>query len=43
MLNNMDIICACIVFYYSNDLLFKFELSKEIQLNEIILLNISNT
>jgi hypothetical protein len=43
MLNNLDIIFACIVLHYSNDLPFKFELSKEIQLNEISLLNISNT
>jgi hypothetical protein len=43
MLNNMNIIFACIVFHYSNDLSFKFELFEEIQSHEISLLTISNT
>jgi hypothetical protein len=43
MLNNMNIIFAIIVFHYSSDLLSKFELSKEIQLNKLNLIGISNT
>ena len=38
----MNIIFAIIVFHYSSDLLFKFELSKEIQLNKLNLIGISN-
>jgi hypothetical protein len=31
------------LFYFSSDLLFKFELSIEIQLNELNLIDIANT
>jgi hypothetical protein len=34
----MDIIFACTVFHVSSDLPFKYELSKEIQLNELNLI-----
>jgi hypothetical protein len=43
VLNNMNIIFAFIVFHFSSDLLFKFELSKEIQLNEQDVIGIANT
>jgi hypothetical protein len=43
MLNNMNIIFAFIVFYFSNELRFKFELSDEIQSNELNPTNIANT
>jgi hypothetical protein len=43
VLNNMNIIFAFIVFYFSSDLQFKFELSKEIQLNKLNLIGIANT
>jgi hypothetical protein len=41
--NNLNINFVFIVFYYSSDLLFKFELSEEIQLNELNLIDIANT
>jgi hypothetical protein len=43
MLNNMNIIFAFIVFYFSSDLLFKPELSEEIHLNKLNLIVIANT
>jgi hypothetical protein len=43
MLNNMNIIFAFTIFYFSSDLQFKSELSKEIQLNELNLIVIANT
>jgi hypothetical protein len=43
VLNNMNIIFAFTVFHFSSDLLFKFELSEEIQLNELNLTGIANT
>jgi hypothetical protein len=43
MLNNMNIIFASIVFHYSSDLQFKFELSEEIQSNVLNLIDITNT
>jgi hypothetical protein len=43
MLNNMNIIFSFTIFYFSSDLQFKFELPKEIQLNEQNLIVISNT
>jgi hypothetical protein len=43
MLNNMNIIFAFIVFHYSSDLQFKFELPKEIELNVLNLIGITNT
>jgi hypothetical protein len=39
----MNIIFSFIVFYYSSDLQFKFELSDEIQLNGLNLIDIVNT
>jgi hypothetical protein len=43
VLSNMNIIFAFIAFYFSSDLQFKFELSEEIQLNELNLMDIANT
>jgi hypothetical protein len=43
VLNNMNIIFAFTVFYFSSDLQFKSELSEEIQLNELNLIVIANT
>jgi hypothetical protein len=43
VLNNLNINFVFIVFYYSSDLQFKFELSEEIQLNELNLIDIANT
>jgi hypothetical protein len=43
VLNNMDIIFAFTVLYFSSDLQFKSELSEEIQLNEQNLIVIANT
>jgi hypothetical protein len=43
VLNNINIIFALIVFYFSSDLHFKSELSKEIQLNKLNLIVIANT
>jgi hypothetical protein len=42
MLNNMNIIFAFTVFHVLSNLQFKFELSKEIQLNEQNLIVIAN-
>jgi hypothetical protein len=39
----MDIIFAFIIFYFSSELQFKFELSEEIQLNELNSTDIPNT
>jgi hypothetical protein len=41
--NNMNIIFAFTVFYFSSDLRFKFELFEEIQLNELNIIAIINT
>jgi hypothetical protein len=38
----MDIIFSCTVFQVSSDLLFKYEFSEEIQINELNLLPIEN-
>jgi hypothetical protein len=43
MLNNMNIIFAFTVFYFSSDMQFKSELSEEIQLNELNLTGIIDT
>jgi hypothetical protein len=44
VLNNMNIIFEFTVFYFSSDLQFKFELSKDgIQLNELNLIVIADT
>jgi hypothetical protein len=43
MLHNMDIIFVFTVFHFSSDLQFKYELPKEIQLNELNLIVIANT
>jgi hypothetical protein len=43
MLNNMNIIFSFIVFHYSSDLQFKFELPEEIELNVLNLIGITNT
>jgi hypothetical protein len=43
MLNNMSIIFVFTVFHFLSDLHLKFELSKEIQLNELNLIGIANT
>jgi hypothetical protein len=43
MLNNMNIIFVFIVFHFLSDLHLKFELFKEIQLNELNLICIANT
>jgi hypothetical protein len=43
VLNNMNIIFAFTVFYFSSDLQFKSELSEEIQLNELNLIVIATT
>ena len=39
----MNIIFAVIIFYFSSDLQFKYELSEKIQLNEQNLIFIANT
>jgi hypothetical protein len=43
MLNNMNIIFAITVFYFSSDLQFKSESSEEIQLNKLKQIAIANT
>jgi hypothetical protein len=43
VLNNMNIIFTFAVFHFSSDLQFKYELTKEIQLNEQNLTGIANT
>jgi hypothetical protein len=43
VLNNMNIIFAFTIFYFSSDLQLKSELSKENQLNELNLIVIANT
>jgi hypothetical protein len=43
VLNNMNIIFAFTVFYFSSNLQFNSELSEEIQLNELNLIVIENT
>jgi outer membrane receptor for monomeric catechols len=43
VLDNMNIIFTFIVSYYSSDMQFKFELSKEIQLNVVNLIDIAKT
>jgi hypothetical protein len=43
VLNNMNIIFAFTVLYFSSDLQFKSELSKEIQFNKLSLIIIENT
>jgi hypothetical protein len=43
VLNNMNIIFALTVFHFSSDLQFKFELTEQIQLNELNLTGIANT
>jgi hypothetical protein len=43
VLNNRNTIFAFTIFYFSSDLQFKSELSKEIQLNELNLIVIANT
>jgi hypothetical protein len=43
VLNNINIIFAFIVFYFSSDLHFKSGLSEEIQLSKLNLIVIANT
>jgi hypothetical protein len=43
VLNNMNIIFAFTIFYFSSGLQFKSELTEEIQLNEQNLTGIANT
>jgi hypothetical protein len=43
VLNNIDIIFVCTIFYVSSHLHFKSELSEKIQLNELNLIVIENT
>jgi hypothetical protein len=43
VLNNMNIIFPFTNFHFLSDLLFKSELSEEIQLNELNLKDIANT
>jgi hypothetical protein len=43
VLNNMNINFAFIVFHYSSDLQFKFELFEKMQLNVLNLIDVANT
>jgi hypothetical protein len=43
VINNMHIIFAFTIFYFSSDLQFKFELFEEIQLNELNLIIMAST
>jgi hypothetical protein len=43
VLNNIHIIFAFTVFYFSSDLQFKYESSEEIQLNKLNQIAITNT